>query len=221
MDIRILKDLGINDEKLKEDFYKKFENGNIRDAQEIISNNNNLKFEIINSENINNIINKIIYLEKIYGVSTTDMFNNDFKIYQNGINNLIYLGEYNNRTQYKINNIIKYENYFYFCKKEPEIGTLPNNETNWVKLKLKGETAPEDMGVHYKGKWKLNINYKKYDMVILNNKIYIAKINNIGANPESSIDKWEEQLKINKDVIFITQREPENIKEGNLWLQIF
>lgn len=221
MSIRIIKDLGVNDKQLKDDFYDKFENGNIREAKEIVSNNNSLNFEIINSENINNIIDRIIYLEKIYGVSTTDMFNKDFEIYQEGINNLIYLGDYNNTKKYKVNNIVKDGEYYYFCKKEPNVGTPTNNDEYWVELRLKGDIAPYDMAVIYRGKWKSNINYKKYDMVVSNNKIYVAKINNIGANPETEIDKWEEQLKIDRNIVFITESEPSSIKEGNLWFQIF
>lgn len=218
-DIRRLEDININEINLKGQYYNLFMGENIDEAHNLIESNQELKFKVINAENLNKIIEHILYLENNYFSNVENVLENHLNNYQIDINDLIYLREYDETTQYKINNFVSYQDEIYYCFKQPPIGTLPTNETYWIYLGLHGENSRIPLGVNYQGNWSSSKLYNKYDMVVYQNKLFVAKEDNSGQNPNTS-DKWSLQMSVEEQGIFVSEAEPPTIKQGNIWIQI-
>lgn len=218
-DIRKLEDININEVNLRQQYYNLFINGNIEEAQKLINNNSDLKFKVINAENLNKLIEYILSLENNYFKNVENVLNNHLNNYQIKIDDLIYLTEYNSNTQYEINNFVFYNNDIYYCFKKPPIGILPTNTTYWIYLGLKGEDSYPSLGVKYQGNWSSSKNYNKYDMVVYQNQLFIAEENNVNKIPTTSIE-WSMQMAVEEQGIFVSEEEPPTIKQGNIWIQI-
>lgn len=218
-DIRKLEDINLNEVTFRQQYYDYFVNGNIDQAHQLIEDNQDLKFKVINAENLNKIVEHILSLENGYFDNVDNILDNHLSKYQIDINDLIYLKEYNETYQYEINNFCIYNNDIYYCFKRPPIGTLPTESTYWLYLGLKGEDARISLGVKYQGNWNSSKIYNKYDMVVYQNQLFVAKENNSGENPISS-EKWSLQMYVEEQGIFVSEEEPPNIKQSNIWIQI-
>ena len=218
-DIRRLEDINLNEVALKQQYYDYFINGNIEQAHQLIEDNQNLKFKVINAENLNKIVEHILFLEDKYFDNVDNILNNHLNKYQIDINDLIYLREYDDTYQYAINNFCRYNNDIYYCIKKPPIGTLPTEDTYWVYLGLHGENSRFPLGVKYQGAWSSVKTYNKYDMVVYQNQLFVAMENSYNKNPPTSIE-WSLQMYVEEQGIFILEEEPSNIKQGNLWIEI-
>lgn len=219
-DIRRLEDININEVTLKQQYYNSFINGNIDDAHKLIEDNPNLKFKVINAENLNKIVEHILSLENNYFEGVENVLENHLSKYQIDINDLIYLREYNSNTQYEINNFVSYNNEIYYCfKTPPNKGVLPTDTKYWIYLGLHGEDSRISLGVKYQGNWSSSKTYNKYDMVVYSNQLFVAKEKNSGENPILS-NKWSLQMAVEEQGIFVSEEEPPNIQHGNIWIQI-
>lgn len=218
-DIRRLEDININEVILKQQYYNSFINGNIEQAQQLINNNPELKFKVLNAENLNKIIEHILQLENNYFNGVEDVLENHLTKYQIDINDLIYLRDYNSEEQYEINNFVSYNNDIYYCFKKPPIGTLPTDENYWIYLGLHGEDSRIPLGVKYQGNWNGSKIYNKYDMVVYQNQLFVAKENNSNKIPTISTE-WSLQMSVEEQGIFVSEEEPPTIKQGNIWVQI-
>lgn len=219
-DIRRLEDININEVTLKQQYYNSFINGNIDDAHKLIEDNPNLKFKVINAENLNKIVEHILSLENNYFEGVENVLENHLSKYQIDINDLIYLREYNSNTQYEINNFVSYNNEIYYCfKTPPNKGVLPTDTKYWIYLGLHGEDSRISLGVKYQGNWNSSKIYNQYDMIVYQNQLFVAKEKNSGENPILS-NKWSLQMAVEEQGIFVSEEEPPNIQHGNIWIQI-
>lgn len=219
-DIRRLEDININEVTLKQQYYNSFINGNIDDAHKLIEDNPNLKFKVINAENLNKIVEHILSLENNYFEGVENVLENHLSKYQIDINDLIYLREYNSNTQYEINNFVSYNNEIYYCfKTPPNKGVLPTDTKYWIYLGLHGEDSRISLGVKYQGNWNSSKIYNQFDMIVYQNQLFVAKEKNSGENPISS-NKWSLQMAVEEQGIFVSEEEPPNIQHGNIWIQI-
>lgn len=218
-DIRRLEDININEVTLKQQYYNYFINENIEQAHQLINDNPDLKFKVINAENLNKIVEHILSLENNYFSGVENVLEKHLEKYQIDINDLIYLREYNIETQYEINNFVSYSYEIYYCFKRPPVGTLPTDTSYWIYLGLHGDNSRVSLGVKYQGNWSSSKTYNKYDMVVYQNQLFVAKENNSGENPITS-DKWSLQMSVEEQGIFVSEEEPPTIKQGNVWIQI-
>lgn len=218
-DIRKLEDINLNEVTLKQKYYDYFINGEIDKAHQLLEDNPDLKFKVIIEENLNKIVEHILQLENNYFTGVEDVLENHLNNYQIDINDLIYLREYKSDVQYEKNNFVSYNEEIYYCFKKPPIGTLPTNNNYWIYLGLKGDNSRISLGVKYQGNWSSAINYKKYDMVVYQNQLFVANSDNLNKIPTISTE-WSLQMAVKEQGIFVSEQEPPNIQQGNVWIQI-
>lgn len=220
MKIKKLEDINFEETRLKAEYYDNFLNGNILAAKKIINRNPMLKFKVLSEENLNVLINSIMELENNFKTNVTNVFDDLITKYQININELIYIEEYSSYIEYKINNFVLYEHEIYFCIKNTEQGILPTNETYWVKLGLRGDISPINTGLNYKGNWENWIVYDINDMIVYNNKIYVARKKNSSINPENNDEVWFLATEVDQKGIIVSKIEPPNMRVGNIWMKI-
>ena len=182
--IRRLQDIQIGNEEVLNTYRNYFSNRYIDAAHNLI-NTNTLKSYVLQAEWMNAIKTKIENIEKPKDTEIDQELENKNAELQYNIDELLYLQEYDENTQYYKNNFVLYNNKVYFCI-ENSLGNIPTNTTYWVDVGLVGKKGQYGLGVTYKGFWNGSISYNKYDLVSYQNNLYIAINSNTGNVPDQS-----------------------------------
>ena len=198
--IRRLQDIQIGNVDLIGTYRDTFNNDSIETAQGLI-NTDTLKSYVLQSEWMNDTKEKIEDLEEYKVTECDDVFVDETEQFQFYVDEFLYVDEYDSSTQYYKNNFVVYEDEIYFCLKN-SLGNLPTDTTYWLKVGLKGEKGQYSLGVVYQGFWNSSLQYYKYDLISYNNKLYIAKKDNINVNPEYKGTQEEGFLYLN-DSLFL------------------
>ena len=214
-----LQDIQLNDLTLRSQYYNYFLNGQIDEAKNLISNNTQLNGKVVNANMLNNLINSIDELQQLFFTDVINVLDNHLSGYQVSIDELIFMSTFDVTIQYEINNFVLYNDDIYYCYSKPTIGTLPTDTTKWIYLGLQGDVGNPALGVNYVGAWESTKTYAKNQMVVYNNMLYIALQTNSNAQP-TNVTYWLPSISVEYQNIFVSETEPSNIKEGNIWVQI-
>lgn len=215
-----LQDAHLEDSDLLDSYYKEFFGGNITKAHQIVENNQQLNSKVLNSKNLNRIVDSIIEMEKWYDKDVPQVLNDKLKKYQINIDELLYLTDYNGQTQYEKFNFVLYNEEIYFCKKTPPKGTSPINSQYWVYLGLKGERGTIGTGLNYKGNWSSSMVYKQKDMIVYQKTIYVARVDNTNQKPVTVSNYWMPLINISDRGMYISKTPPKNIGKGQIWVEL-
>lgn len=107
-------DIQIPDINDRIDYYRKFVSGDIEGAKDIYESNPNLVGKCVNAEMFNQLLNEIISLETDYKSNVTDFLEAQYDKYQININHFVYMQEYDDATQYEVNNLVTLGEDIYF-----------------------------------------------------------------------------------------------------------
>lgn len=213
-----LQDIQVDDVALKTEYYTKFLNGDISGAQAIYNANPQLKTKVLEQNMLNSLLNGILGLEGLYDTDVTQFLSDELNRFQININELIYMDDYSPTIQYEVNNFVLYNNSVYYCFNMPPIGTVPTNVTYWLNLDLKGVKGDETLSVVYKGGWLPAIDYKKFDMVVYNNNLYVARVDNKAISPTVNAT-WLLAVEMMPIPIIVSAVDPV-LTEGSIWLRL-
>lgn len=221
MDIRRVQDVSLDDITLRTNYYSYWQSGNISSAKNLINNNPQLRGKVLDSETLNQFVNSVLGLEENYFVDFEDVLREDREIFQLKIDDLVYVGIYDGiNILYKKDNFVIYNEELYFCIKDnPTVGILPTDTEYWLYLGSKGETGTVPLGVKFLGTWNPEIIYYTKDMVLYDNKLYVAIDSSLGAVPTDDT-KWMVGVDNEPQHIYVSETEPENLQYGSIWLKI-
>lgn len=203
MQLYRLQDINLDDVDLKQQYYDKFLSGDIDGAIKIITDNPQLDTKVINAKTLNYLVYSLLEAQQEFVTNVPNKLEQNSSKFNLSIDELIYLTNFNTTIQYEINNMVMYNDNVYYCKAKPPIGTLPTNETYWLNLVLKGKQGNPSLGVNYKGGWFSTTQYVKYDMVVYQNKLYVAKVSNLNSTPNTDITNWLFVSTISKQGIYV------------------
>lgn len=214
-------DLQIPDISLQQQFYSYILNGNFNQALLLLNNNEQqLLGKAYIAKTINIISNALFQLEDYYYQGVLVFLSEKANLWYNLINNLNQTGNWNNQTQYQINNFTVYNNEIYFAIENPPIGTLPTDSRYWLYLGLIGEDgAPGLPGLNIRYDWISSIQYSVNDIVAYNNDLYIALQNNINIIPGSNDNIWELFVKVEQSGIFVGTQFTGNPINNTIWFK--
>lgn len=244
-DIRRLQDIQLEDVTLKQQYYDEFFQGNITNARNIVTQNPQLHGKVLNAENLNKLITNILIEEQKFYTHSTDIMSSDLQEFQLNIDSLIFIGEYSLTTKYNKNNFFTRFEELYYCFGDPPIGTQPTDTNYFLYLGLHGQDGYQGLDIKYIGQWSSSVNYSQKDMVVYQDKLYVANVANINKNPSNSsntygylsaftygelasqtygqlegIPSWDLCVSVENQTIFVSSTEPPNLKNGQLWLKI-
>lgn len=215
-----IQDIQLEDLALKSDYYNRVFNGDINGAKSLIKASPQLEGKVLDSNILNKYVDSILYLESLYYENVEDVLNLKDTEFNMSIDELIYMTIYNPFGKYEKNNFVSYNDEIYYCLKDPLIGTSPDNSEYWLYLGLKGEKAYPLMGINYRGEYDPEKIYYKFDMVMYEQNLYVAKkvtILNTGVKDE---EFWYLAVKTGGQGIFVSETEPLKMIVGQLWLKI-
>lgn len=222
--IELMDDMHLSNQDEFLDFYDAMSTNNTERAQSILANNPSLLNQIMNSENINKIIQVINKREAKPNEDINVFLDNLLTQFQEMIDNTEILGAYNNSVQYYTHNFVYYNSKGYYCYKEPPIGTLPTDTNYWLEYDIRGLKGYGGISnLNYVGNWTSTQNYATGDMVIFQNKLWYAIAPNVNFAPNLNHYPWNLIMVVmpaNKTVI--QKEEPVGFyyNEGDLWFKI-
>lgn len=221
--IELMDDMHLSSKDTFMDFYTAMKSNNIGRAQSILDNNPDVANQIMNSENINYLID-ILNARELEPKTDIDYFlENLYQLFLKMINDTRIVGEYDANTQYYIHNFVLYQNKYYYALKTPPIGTVPTNKEYWMEYDIKGFQGYGGItNLNYLGNWDSTINYKPYDVVIYQNRLWYAIDNNISYPPNLNHYPWNPIIFPAQPVKTPIQKEKPltGYSEGDFWFQI-
>ena len=201
-------DITSSDVQLVQQYQQYISDGEIDNARQLLTDNPTLKNKILSANNLNNLADAIIALERYY-----------FSDIESYIINLSkYMGDWNNQTSYKKYNVVIYNSLAYFATQDVPVGEYPTNNTYWVQLTLKGDQGVSGVGLSYRYGWDVNTQYYAQDCVNYNNSLWAAKQDNVGQTPMLNSSYWELVMEdSNACVVDVVSQEPPDLINGQLW----
>lgn len=194
-------------------YYSKFQSGDIAGAAQILEDNPSLKTAILNAERLNKLRDGLIAVQRYYMDDVQEYL---VEIVKNK-------GDWNNQTKYTKYDVVFYpiegaEQAFMGISTEIPIGTLPTDQTYWVPLTMRGEQGASGIGLTPRGVWQSSVSYSQYDVVSYDDSLWYALQANSGQTPYSGSQYWEKFFLI-PNYIVSSQSQPSNQDIGSIWVQ--
>ena len=201
-------DITTSDIQLVQQYQQYILDGEIDNARQLITDNPTLKNKILSANNLNNLADAIIALERYYF--------SDIETYIIQLSR--YMGDWNNQTSYRKYDVVIYDELGYFATKSVPYGEYPTNDEYWVPLTLKGDQGVSGVGLSYRYGWDINTQYYEQDCVSYSNSLWAAKQSSIGQTPVENSQYWDLVMKdSNACVVDIVSQEPPDLISGQLW----
>lgn len=192
-------DITITTLPLAQQYYAKYNAGDIIGANKILEDNPQLKYSQINASTLNPIVDAIKAIERFY---MSD-------VQQYLVEIVKYKGEWNSNAKYVKYNTVNYLNdsalvTFMCISNDTPIGTKPTNTTYWIPLTMRGEKGESGLGLTPRGVWSELTQYYTDDMVSYNNALWACREANVGYLPNVSSQVWYCVLSV--DTVFSSMK---------------
>ena len=220
--IELMDDMHLSSQSLFLDYYNAMQTNNISLANQILMDNPELINQITNAGNINYLITGVNEREIEPKDDIDNYLDKLFQDFTNAINNTRVVGAFSSSIQYEIGNLVYYQSKGYYAYQKPPIGTLPTNKNYWLEYDIRGLQGYGGVSnLNYVGLWDGSLNYNPGDVVIYQNKMWMANAVNTAFPPNLNHYPWDlimmpaQQRKtpIQKDT-------PYGYDEGNFWFQV-
>lgn len=213
-------DLQIPDIALKQAFDIYMNNNQFATALRFLNNNNlQLQGKAYIADVINRIINGVLFLENKYTNGVTIFLSTLAQQYFALVNNFKNRQLWSSRNEYEPYNFVLYKDGIYMCFDSPPIGTLPTNETYWLKIGLRGEDGANGYNVTMKYDWSTTSKYIVNDLVIHKEKIWVALNQNTNVEPGTDNNTWIVFVEYEKAQIYVSNVAPNKI-DNAIWFQV-
>ncbi len=220
--IELMDDMHLSSQSLFLDYYNAMQTNNVSLANQILMDNPELINQITNAGNINYLITGVNEREIEPKDDIDNYLDKLFQDFTNAINNTRVIGTFSSSIQYEIGNLVYYQSKGYYAYQRPSIGTLPTNKSYWLEYDIRGLQGYGGVSnLNYVGLWDGSLNYNPGDIVIYQNKMWMANAANTAFPPNLNHYPWDlimmpaQQRKtpIQKDT-------PYGYDEGNFWFQV-
>lgn len=188
--------------------------GNIVAAVGVLEQNPDLKRCIINAENLNQLRDAIISLERYYM--------NDIHSY---LMNLVqWRGAWNALTAYEKYQVVSYTRnestviYMALANQVP-VGILPTQTDYWIPITLRGERGVSGTGLSGRGNWSRTTEYYEDDWVVHNNTVWASRTTNTNSEPHDNSADWYAVIRDQQHYV-ISEKEPTTQYAGDIWYKL-
>jgi surface protein len=222
--IELMDDMHLSSQATFLDFYKAMEANNISQAENILAQNPEVANQIMNAENINTLLNEVNRRELMPKIDIDYFLEGLLSVFQKMIDYTKVMGEWNAETQYNVHNLVYYKGkgYFAYTNTQPPLGTPPTNTEYWREYDIKGLQGYGGFkNLNYLGAWSSTTAYKSQDVVIFQNKMWMAIANNQNTAPNLNHYPWSLIMLPDKATRTPIQKEtPTGYNIGDFWFQI-
>lgn len=213
-------DIQIPDTELKAKFDEYIISSNYAAAIKLLVDNDvQLKGKVFVADAINTIMSGISILQEKYSTNVTDKLTSLYNEFVELIDNIKFVGEWNQDSIYFPYNFVSSDKEVYMCIKQSEIGTELSNAEYWVKVGLKGEVGSDGFDVTLKYTWSGTNTYEKNDLVVHKNDLYVALKQNIGIEPGTDETAWLLFINIDRLGIHVGPNSPTILIDNRIWVE--
>lgn len=222
--LQFMDDMHLSSQNTFLDYYNSMQANNISGAVSILDNNPSAENQITNAGNVNILFNEVEARELRPKKDIDDYLNELNSIFNKMISNTKIVGTWNANTQYYSHNLVYYQNkgYFVYSVTEPPVGTLPTDTNYWLEYDIKGLKGYGGFtNLKYLGVWSNTITYNPQDVVVYQNKMWMANAQNTNYAPNLNHYPWSLIMVpgvANKAAIQKTA--PEGYGTGDFWFKI-
>lgn len=177
----MVKDIDSPEIKAKIDTYLNLAKNDMQSAKDYLLQNQELKDYMTNADFINRIVQSVIAMQRFYM--------SDFKEYI--ATAIKYVGEWQPNTQYDVLEVVEFESLLYMSiSNEININSLPIDENFYIKITIKGDKGDPGLNLSPRGYWDAQLPYYQYNLVVHNNILYYASVDNVGQEPYEGSQYW-------------------------------
>lgn len=222
--IELMDDMHLSSQSTFLDYYYAMQANNVSDANSILANNPSVANQIMNSENINEIIDRINKRELQPKIDIDYFLAGLHAVFEKMILYTQVRGEWQEDIEYNVHNFVYYQGkgYFVYTNTAPPKGTLPTDNRYWLEYDIRGFKGYGGFtNLNYLGNWNNTLNYNPGDVVIYQNKLWMANAQNINYAPNLNHYPWSLIMvpePANKTAIKKT--EPIGYNIGDFWFKI-
>lgn len=198
--------------------------GNFSQAQVVLNSIQNADRKFIDAPYFNLIRDAILALERFYKSDIYPYLQEQQEIWKNSVGQLSFLGPYNPNVQYAKNNYVSYivngQETIFIAIDDPPLGTAPTDTRYWRPITVKGQRGPSGPGASFMYEWEAGEIYEPQDVVIYQNRWFIAKVQNQNQPPFVGSPYWDVVVQLISLVYPVQVPEPEGQDIGQLWFQV-
>lgn len=213
-------DIQVADTNLQQELISDWQDGQYSQALSVLSSNaSQLQGKAFIADLLNILSTGVLDLETKYNNAVPIFLSNLALQYNNLINNFLNKSTWNSTLQYIPFNFVIYNNAIYMCIETSPIGTLPTNTQYWLYLGLQGNTGAPGLNVNMRYTWNVANTYNVNDLVVYNQNIYVALVQNSGVTPGSNNSTWALFIVINPGEINVGTTAPTDPVQNEIWFQ--
>ena len=185
---------------LAEEYYRRYNSGDIAGANQILIDNPNLKYSYIGASTLNPIVDAIKAMQLFY--------RDDVQQYL--MNIVQHKGDFSATTKYTKYNTVSYLHnsaleVFMCISHDTPIGTLPTDLRYWIPLTMRGEKGESGIGLSAYGAWNPLVTYPPDAMVAYNNALWGSIVENTNIVPsETATATWYKIIEFSSDLLMFT-----------------
>lgn len=224
-----MEDIASGDADVLAQYQSAMRSGDFAAAQAALANMTNADNKIINAVKLNTMFDTCIALERFYKTDIEPYVEQKQEEWQAIVdlftNNFAYIGNWDNSTAYKRNNMVSRvegpaEDVFMYIAIVDNTNVELEDTDTWRALTVKGDIGISGQGLTFMGIWQSTQNYIPGNVVSYGNHIYLAIQNSLDQTPTSNSEYWTDYGEFTTLSIFVEEEEPTNIVSGQMWFQI-
>jgi len=174
-----------------------YSSGKLSDAAKLLEDHPEMETMVINSSNLNRIIDAIKCMETFY---TDDVRKYILEL-------MSFKGEYSSLQKYIRYNVVRYNSMIYLCISDCPLGTLPTDILYWLPLSIRGDKGETGIGLVNYGEWNSLTTYPKDALVSYNNTLWGAIIENTAIVPSTETNVvWTRIMEFSSDYATYTDK---------------
>lgn len=180
--------------------------------------------KLLTAEDLNKFADALIALERFYDSDITPYVNTKQAEWQTILDQFTYKGEFSSTYVYKRNNYVTFgagaEKNLYIALQDAPQGTVPTNPTYWRKFSVQGKQGEAGTGISFSGEWDAVTAYALDNCVQYDGALWIALQASTNQVPVDGGSYWKKITDIGQAGYPLSQNQPSNQKQDDLWFKI-
>lgn len=216
-----MQDIQIPDTNLKNQFDNAVNQGDYTLAIKILTQNDSLLGKSYTANVFNKIITGVSYLQNLYRDNTVVYMSGLSEEFEELVKRFHDLTEWDASIIYNSLTFVSYNEEVYMAIQDDiPAGTLPTDEAFWLYLGLEGKVGNPGINGRFLYTWDNSFEYQANDVVVYNNKVYIAVKANTNTSPTDTTT-WAILWQLIDGKIYVGNTEPDiELQNDIVWLQI-
>lgn len=220
-------DMNSSDGVLMTQYQTAMQAGDFATARTVLAQIPNYNNKILDSVKINTLFDTTVALERFYKTNVEPYIETKQQEWESLVAlftaNFAYVGQYQQGTQYKQNNMVSAVNpatgdtYIYIAIQN---NSAPlNDNSSWRVLTIKGVQGLSGEGLTFAGAWNSTTAYNINDVVTYQNDLWVSLQQNTNQEPGATSGYWQNYGNFPVTSIVVSQIQPTQ-SVGDFWFQV-